>query len=374
MYKSYYGFKEKPFNTIPDPDFLYMSKKHEMALTYLEYGLSSQAGFMVLTGGIGSGKTTLINHLIKKTDEREKKIALIFNTNIRPLDFLENLLREWDVVYKHRRKADLYNVLNDFLLNAYKEKTAVMLIIDEAQNLPFETLEEIRMISNLNDEKIPLLHIILSGQPNLIKRLNHPRLEQLLQRVSVHYHLENLNKKETFRYIEHRLKKARAAEADPDIFSSEAVENIYLHSGGVPRVINLICDTALVYGYAEQIKQIDKSVIDLAIKDRNKMGLGFGGNDKQNGKAVSERLGSNSNRIVRLEKKHIQLNNNVYELTLLVRKMIEYKNAIKATDQGHKQETEPPLQKIEEKNLVSTHQKKINNYKNAIEKTDRGHK
>jgi len=364
MYESYYGFKTKPFNTLPDPDFLYMSKKHEMALTYLEYGLSSQAGFMVLTGGIGSGKTTLINHLIKKTDERTKKTALIFNTNIKPLDFLENLLKEWDVVYKRKRKADLYEVLNSFLLKAYREKTEVILIIDEAQNLPFETLEEIRMISNLNDEKVPLLHIILSGQPNLIKRLNNPKLEQLLQRVSVHYHLEPLNKKETCLYIEHRVRKAQAAEQD--IFLPDAVEKIYINSGGVPRVINLICDTALVYGYAEQKKPIDKSVIDLVVKDRKKMGLGFGGNFKLTGGIEPDRHGNNnSNRIAGLEKKYKQLNNNVYELALLVREMLRYENSVEATDQGHIHETEllhQKIQDLENKFSNSTYQKKINNF------------
>ncbi|MEI6125422.1 MAG: AAA family ATPase [Pseudomonadota bacterium] len=331
MYESFYGFKERPFNTLPDPDFLYMSPKHEMALTYLEYGLSSQAGFTVLTGEIGSGKTTLINYLLGRLDNGTTNVALIFNTNISPLDFLETLLKEWAVSCTRMEKAGLYDSLNDFLLNAYKKKTRVVLIVDEAQNLPFETLEELRMISNLNDEKVPLLHIILAGQPNLIHRLNNPKLEQLRQRVVVHYHLEPLSEQETFVYIEHRLKKAQAK--DFNIFSSDAVGSIYTHSQGIPRIINLICDLALVYGYAEQIKPINKNTVNMVVEDRRKMGLGLAGKSRASNAMEEDLYASNAEKTVLLSRKHKELSDNVYELALIVKKMICIKQHVARHDQ-----------------------------------------
>lgn len=359
MYESFYGFKEKPFSTLPDPDFLYMSKKHEMALSYLEYGLSSTAGFMVLTGEIGSGKTTLINYFINKIDNASTKVALIFNTNMRPLGFLENILREWDINFNQKRKADLYNILNDFLLSEYRKKTRVVLIIDEAQNLPFETLEEIRIMSNLNDEKIPFLHIILSGQPNLLNRLNNSKLEQLRQRVSVHYHLDPLDKEETILYIKHRLKAAEATNLD--LFSPDAVECIYLHSGGIPRVINLICDIALVYGYAEQIKPITKSIVDLVIEDRKKMGLDFGSKSKLSDSGQPRQNNTKLIETVSFEKKYKELSDNVHKLALSVRKLI----SANKTDRKCQHEIElldQKVRRLEEQLSISTYKKKIRNF------------
>jgi general secretion pathway protein A len=248
------------------------------------------------------------------------------------------------------------------LLNEYRENTSVILIIDEAQNLPFETMEEIRMISNLNDEKVPLLHIILSGQPNLINRLNNPKLEQLRQRVSVHYHLDPLDKEESFLYTEHRLKTAGAT--DLDIFTPDALESIYMYSEGIPRVINLICDMALVYGYAEQIKPVDRSIIDMVAEDRRKMGLGFGSNSNFSGSVKPGRFNNSLDRTVSLEKKFQELNDNVSELALLVRKMIRNKDFVEKMDQKHQQEIEQLYQKVkglEEKLSVSAYQKMIQN-------------
>lgn len=354
MYESFYGFKEKPFNTLPDPDFLYLSPKHEMALTYLEYGLSSQAGFMVLTGEVGSGKTTLINYLIEKLDNRSIKVALLFNTNIQPLDFLESISKEWGANYARAEKAALYDALNDFLLNEYKKKTRVILIIDEAQNLPFETLEEIRMISNLNDEKTPLLHIILSGQPNLLRRLNNPKLEQLRQRVAVHYHLDPLDKKETLVYIEHRLKKAQAHNVN--IFTPDAIDSIYEHSGGIPRIINLICDLSLVYGYAEQINPIDRNTVNMVVEDRKKMGLDFGGTARISSGSESNMFDIDADKIVSLGRKYKELSDNVYELALLMKKMIGIRDSV----EKHQQEIKHLYKKImnlEEQFSASSYQK-----------------
>lgn len=321
MYETYYGFKEKPFTTLPDPEFLYFSSKHEMAFTYLEYGLSSQAGFIVLTGEIGSGKTTLLNYLIDKLDSRTTSVAFIFTANLNPYDFLVAVAHEWGIEVTQTQKAVLYDTINNFLLEQYTQRKRAILIVDEAQNLPFETLEEVRMLSNLNDAKKPLLHIILSGQPNLVHRLNNPKLEQLRQRISVHYHLNPLDREETARYIEHRLRKAQAQ--DLTIFTEDAISRIYECSGGIPRVINLICDLALVYGYAEQIRPIDVRIIDMVVRDRKNMGLGFGVGSVLPNALLPPELEGDVNQISTLIKKYRELCENVYELARLVKKMLE---------------------------------------------------
>lgn len=345
MYETFYGLREKPFNTLPDPDFFYMSPKHEMALTYLEYGLTSQAGFMVLTGEVGSGKTTLLNYLIRKTDTSKTHVAMIFNTNVQPVDLLENMLCEWGVACQHKTKTQLYEALNSFLLEIYAHRQRALLIIDEAQNLPFETLEEIRMLSNLNDEKKPLLHIILSGQPNLRERLNTSRLEQLRQRVTVHYHLEPLDRQETADYIHTRLRYARAQGVD--IFTEDALDAVFAYSHGIPRVINLICDLALVYGYAEQAHPVGRTIIDMVADDRNTMGLDFASMplSGKSDAASNSRQGADTGR---LEKKIRELNDNVYDLALIVRKLVGLKDYVES-HQREMQHLHRRLQVLENK-------------------------
>jgi len=321
MYEAFYGFREKPFNALPDPDFLYLSKKHEMALTYLEYGLSSQSGFMVLTGEVGSGKTTLLNYLLRNLDSSASRVALIFQTNIQPLELLEAILAEWNLPYAGKGRTEMYELLNNYLLECYSEQHRVLLILDEAQNLPFETLEEVRMISNLNDEKVPLVHIIFAGQPNLKDKLNSPRLTQLRQRVTVHYHLEPLDIDETTIYIQHRLRSAGAA--DLNLFSPEAVQTIFEHSNGIPRVVNLICDLALVYGFAEQRRSIDTDIITMVLQDRRKMGLGVGMQEM-----LTKDYAGADDRLEHIEKKLNELNDNVYEIALIIRKLIKNRDAL----------------------------------------------
>ena len=321
MYEAFYGFREKPFNALPDPDFLYLSAKHEMALTYLDYGLTSQAGFMVLTGEVGSGKTTLLNYLLRTLDSNVSRVALIFQTNLQPLDLLEAILAEWDLPYAGKGRTEMYELLNSFLLECYRQQQPVVLILDEAQNLPFATLEEVRMISNLNDEKVPLVHIIFSGQPNLREKLNSPRLTQLRQRVTVHYHLEPLDSNETTIYIQHRLRSSGAE--DQDIFSAEAIQAIYENSNGIPRVLNLICDLALVYGFAEQSKKIGKDIIDMVLQDRREMGLGVGMQEMQ-----AHDFEDSGARLERIEKNLQDLNDNVYEIAQIIRKLIKNREAV----------------------------------------------
>ena len=328
MYEHFYGLKEKPFRLLADPAFLYLSKKHELALNYLEYGLSEQAGFIVITGEVGSGKTTLIKYLTNKLDKSPIKTAMIFNTNITPHEFLEIILREWNITCDGKEKADLYDALNNFLLHEYTGRNQVVLIIDEAQNLSAETLEEIRMLSNLNDEKQPLLHIILLGQPNLRDRLNQKNLEQLRQRISVHYHLDPLDYEDTVRYIKHRLQKAGGQ--NPDLFMPDALDSIYQNSQGIPRVINIICDTALVYGFAEGAEQITQSIIESVIEERTKGGLIFLEEpENPGGKNLALEDNGPAKELEEIKQQYALLNKHISELTLLVKKLYAGKESSK---------------------------------------------
>ncbi|MFH1674838.1 MAG: AAA family ATPase [Pseudomonadota bacterium] len=266
MYTNFYGLKFKPFDLLPDPRFLYVSKNHDLALTHLEYGITDNKGFIVLTGDVGTGKTTLINFFLGKITI-DVNTALIFNTNLDPTTFLEMVVRDFGVQTPDSRRSTLYDSLYQFLLDEHIHGRRSVLIIDEAQNMPQETLEEVRMLSNFETEDSYLLQIIMAGQPQLRRRLNDPELAQLTQRVSVYYHLAPLDRLEVARYIEHRLKVTGYTATDP-LFTSNAIEKIYKYTNGVPRLISSICDTALVYGYADEIKTIDENIIEKVIKNR----------------------------------------------------------------------------------------------------------
>ncbi len=264
MYLNFYGLKEKPFQLLPDPSYFFLSSKHKTALNYLEYGILNNVGFIVITGEIGSGKTTLIKKFLSQL---EKKIitAVISNTNVESKEFLQMLLQELGIEYsKEETKADLLNHLHHFLIEKYASRQQVVLIVDEAQNLPSAVLEEIRMISNLQTEKEFLIQIILVGQPPLREKLLHPSLEQFLQRVSLSYHLFPLNEQETKDYIKHRLKLAGARYP---IFSEEALKAVFKHSQGVPRIINTLCEAALVYGFADEKREIGAEIIETIIEE-----------------------------------------------------------------------------------------------------------
>ena len=266
MYTKFYGLKCKPFELLPDPRFLYVSKNHDLALTHLEYGITDNKGFIVLTGDVGTGKTTLINFFLSKITTNVNT-ALIFNTNLDPTTFLEMVVKDFGVHTPDTRRSTLYDSLYQFLLDEHIHGRRSVLIIDEAQNMPQETLEEVRMLSNFETEDSYLLQIIMAGQPQLRRRLNDPELAQLTQRISVYYHLAPLEKSDISRYIEHRLKVT--GYTSPDLlFTSNAMEKIYKYTKGVPRLISSICDTALVYGYADEIKTIDAKIIEKVIKNR----------------------------------------------------------------------------------------------------------
>ena len=270
MYTEFFGFTEKPFSLVPNPDYLYLSSKHGHALTFLEYGLAERVGFVMLTGEIGIGKTTLIRHMLNQT-ESDMDVAVIFNTNIRPNDLICMILTEFEVEYKDGiTKTKALDILYNTLIEKYAAGRKVLLIVDEAQNLSDDVLEEIRMISNLQTDEELLLQIMIVGQPNLLDRIVGPGLEQFAQRISVSYHLSAMNLKETMAYIAYRLKKAGGSST---LFSKGVIEKIFEVSAGIPRTINLLCDAALVYGYADGIKTISLDILKQVIEDKGGMGM-----------------------------------------------------------------------------------------------------
>jgi general secretion pathway protein A len=305
MYTEFYGLREKPFSIVPDPSFLYPSSKHRAALTYLEYGLMDRIDFILLTGEIGSGKTTLIKQLLTKI-ESDIEVAVIFNTNVSSEDLLELILCEFELEPPIRSKVGYLDTLNQFLIREYGKGKRVVLIVDEAQNLSQEALEEIRMLSNLHTGKDSLIQIVLVGQPSLGTRLRDPSLAQLYQRIAVSYHIASLGFDETREYIVYRLKTAGAEQED--LFTDEAVERIFQASGGIPRTINILCDGALVYGYADQLKTIDADVIEHVLADKEETGIGsvHSIDEVQSNPAVS--LDNNGNMAIRLQSIEERLN------------------------------------------------------------------
>src|SRR4030066_116305 len=257
MYETFYGLTEKPFSLLPDPAFLFLSKKHEAALTILQYGLMNQAGFTVVTGEIGSGKTTLIRHLLDEIGN-DITVGLVSNTHRTFGELLQWVLLAFNLEYRDKKKVELYQTLADFIMKEYSQDRRTVLIIDEAQNLDAEALEELRMLSNINADKNQVLQLILTGQPGLRDTLKLPELHQFAQRIAADYNLQPLNLEETWRYIRHRV---TVAGGDPNLFDTKASAAVYYYASGTPRLINVLCDTALVFGVASQKKKIDVDVI-----------------------------------------------------------------------------------------------------------------
>jgi type II secretory pathway predicted ATPase ExeA len=271
MYKSFYKFKEKPFSLLPDPGFLYMSHNHRMALAMLEYGFMNQAGFTVITGEIGSGKTTLVRKLLSQIESDENyRVGLVSNTHRSFGELLQWILLTFNLEYQGKEKVELFQTLSEFLMYEYGLGHRTILIIDEAQNLDIESLEQLRMLSNINADKDQILQLMLIGQPNLRDILRRPELEQFAQRIAIDFHLRPLDLQETCAYIRHRLV---VAGGDPNILEAAACVSVYYYTKGVPRLINILCDTALVCGYADQKPTIDADLIHDVVRDRNIGGI-----------------------------------------------------------------------------------------------------
>ena len=269
MYESFYGFKEKPFDLHPDPDYLYMSKVHEDTYVHLEYAIVENKGFVVVTGEIGSGKTTLINYLLNKIGATIQ-VGLVNNTNILPAEFLKMVCQEFELNPKTNDKAELIDIFSGYLIEQFAAGERVVLIIDEAQNLTNDTMEEIRMLSNIETEKHHLIQIILVGQPELKFKLQQRNLKQFVQRVTVHCHLKGLEKDEVNEYINHRLEVGGGDRFD--IFEQDTIDLISLYSRGIPRLINILCDSALVYGFADEVETISTPILENVYEELKTLG------------------------------------------------------------------------------------------------------
>ncbi len=269
MYESFYNFREKPFSLLPDPAFLFLSEKHRLALTMLQYGIVNQAGFTVVTGEIGSGKTTLIRQVLSEVGD-DISVGLVSNTHRNFGELMQWVLLAFGLEYRDKKKIELYQTLADFIVKEYSQDRRTVLIIDEAQNLSPEALEELRMMSNINADKDQVLQLILVGQPGLRETLRLPELQQFAQRVAVDYSLRPLNLEETWNYIRHRLKLAGG---DAGLFETKACAAVYYYTGGIPRLVNVLCDTALVYGFAEQKRRIDAAIICDVVRDKSRGGI-----------------------------------------------------------------------------------------------------
>jgi len=269
MYERFYQLRERPFALSPDPDYLYPSRVHQEALGYLRYGIEGHAGFVVITGEIGSGKTTLLQTLLRGLD-RQTTVARLMNTMLGPEELIESILLDFGIETTGRKPVMLKQ-LADFLVSERTAGRLVLLVIDEAQNLSLPALEEVRMLSNLETEKSKLIQIVLVGQPDLRAKLSQPGLEQLRQRVTVSYHLNPLDADETEAYINHRLR--RAAAGPPIEFPREVSDLVHARSQGIPRIVNVICDAMLLFGYgAEQHQERGAHVAHHPLAQRQRRG------------------------------------------------------------------------------------------------------
>jgi type II secretory pathway predicted ATPase ExeA len=268
LYQMHFGLSQAPFNITPDPSFLYRSVSHREGLAQLSYGIRARKGFVVLTGEVGTGKTTLIHALLNDLNG-SAHTAFIFSTIVSPADLLRTVCEEFGLIDPKRSLQEIHDYvvsLNEFLLESYRKGENCALIIDESQNLSAEVLESIRLLSNFETSKDKLLQILLVGQPELAIRLNSPELRQLKQRVTLRHHLRALSLQECCEYVSNRLK---VAGGDRSIFTPTALENVYSYSGGIPRVVNVLCDNALLTGYALGRKEIDAGIIREVAEDLN---------------------------------------------------------------------------------------------------------
>ena len=265
MYRKFYGFQEKPFEITPDPKFVYLSEIHQEALARLQYAVREGKGFSVITGEAGTGKTTLVHMLLNKLDGHVRT-CFIFNPILDRADFLNYVCDDLGIKSDGMKsRGQSLAALQNFLLDCFARDEKVFLIIDEAQCLEPELLQEVRLLTNLETSKNKLLHVILLGQPELNKILAEPRFRPLKQRITVRYHLRPLRLKETKEYIQYRLKRARSRNLT--IFDNGAIREIYSYSKGIPRLINIVCDNALLSGFSLEETRIGKNIIRDIVTD-----------------------------------------------------------------------------------------------------------
>jgi len=268
MYKAFYGLKDNPFSIQPDPDYLYFGRRHTYAYAMMEYGIKDKAGFIVISGEVGCGKTTLVRHLLNNLAS-SLTVGLVYNTHREIADLLEWIMLAFGLPYEGKSRVALYDTFQRFLIEQYGQGKSVLLIVDEAQNINPDALESLRMLSNINADKHQLLQIMLVGQPQLKEMLARPDLVQFSQRVAVDFHIKPFEAADVQGYIEHRLK---VAGRETPLFTPAACTLIAEASQGIPRRINVLCNTALVYGYASESEHIDVDLIEEILKDKTEFG------------------------------------------------------------------------------------------------------
>jgi general secretion pathway protein A len=264
MYTSHFGLREKPFSLTPDPRFLFLSSSHREALAHVLYGVEQGEGFMAVTGEVGTGKTTLCRTLLERLGA-ETEVAFLFDPLLTPDELLRAVCAEFGLRISERSRAELSDALNRFLLDAHRDGRRVLLIVDEAQNLPVETLEQIRLLSNLETSTAKLIQIILFGQPELDEMLERPELRQLRQRITVRWRLDALARGEARDYVRHRIRVAAGGERE--LFTQSALREIDRRAHGIPRLVNLLADRALLAGYAEGASLVDRPQVDRAARE-----------------------------------------------------------------------------------------------------------
>ncbi|MCS3904334.1 putative secretion ATPase (PEP-CTERM system associated) [Methylohalomonas lacus] len=265
MYESFYKLKRNPFLLTADPGFFFNSRTHKRALSYLLYGLQQEEGFIVITGDVGAGKTTLVSYLLKKIENQNYTIANIVNSKLQAEDLLRLTSAEFGLRYKDINKAYLLKNMYQYFKSCAHAGKRILLIVDEAQNLPWDSLEELRMLSNLQWQGKPLVQCFLLGQKQFKRILQAADLEQLRQRIIATHHLEPLDLQETKEYIIHRLKLS-GWQNDP-IIDNDVIEGIHQFTGGIPRKINLLCGRVLLYGHVEELHRIDNQSFEAILDD-----------------------------------------------------------------------------------------------------------
>lgn len=264
MYRSFFQIDELPFGSSPDPRFLYVMPQIRETLACLQYGIAERKGFVVMTGEVGTGKTTLLNTVLQTFNKGRVSTAFVFNPRLDALDFLEFVLTDFGIPPKARTKSGMLIQLNHWLVEQFAAKRVCALVVDEAQNLSCDLLEEIRLLTNLETPSQKLLQIILSGQPEFEDRLREPSLRQLRQRVSLWCRTQGLTAEQTRAYVVERLRIAGAKEF---VFSGEALDLVHRHSNGIPRLINLLCEHSLISAYVEQVKPIPGRIVEVVSKE-----------------------------------------------------------------------------------------------------------
>ena len=265
MYKKFFGLKENPFNVNPDPRYLYLTPNTQEALACLTYGIETRKGFILLTGEVGTGKTTLINKLLEWLHKEQVFTAFVFNPRLSVSQFFDFMMADFGIPCESRQKGQMLLKLNQWLLDRYQAGERAVLVVDEAQNLSPQMLEEIRLLTNLETSTEKLLQIVLAGQPELEQKLNQPQLRQLRQRITLRAKTRQLTLEETQGYIQERMRIAGAE--NPDIFSPEAVVAVHRFARGIPRVTNLLCEHALVSSFAEQKNPVPAELVEEVARD-----------------------------------------------------------------------------------------------------------